>query len=252
MRCETVHSQLTVYITLICTSGVLNLYLSSYVFLKRHHYTNIASLFILYSASISIYCFASAFGLMATTLEQIKLWTIIIYIGMPFSAPLGLLFIMKYLGMNIMKKRYHVLLLIPVVTFVMVVTNDFHHLYYRILAVDPILGAPFIHQEIGLWYIVHGLFTFSCMFVAFLLVISRWKETAKMYRPQLIALLCGQLVPMLTAFVYLIGLTPPGVDPVPMVLWLSSLLYVGQLTPPGCSQLCRLQKIRFSIVSMMG
>ncbi len=35
----------------------------------------------------------------------------------------------------------------------------------------------------------------------------------------------GQFVPMLTAFIYLIGVTPEGVDFVPMVLWLSSVLY---------------------------
>lgn len=35
---------------------------------------------------------------------------------------------------------------------------------------------------------------------------------------------------MATAFLYLIGLTPEGVDPVPMVLWLSSLLYLWSIS----------------------
>lgn len=43
-----------------------------YVFIKRHKYTTIAISFILYTAAIAIYCFASAFGLVAVTLEQIK------------------------------------------------------------------------------------------------------------------------------------------------------------------------------------
>lgn len=223
------NSQLTAYITLICTSGVLNVYLCSYVIVKRHHYTNIANFFNLYTVSITIYCFASAFGLMATAIEQIKLWTIIQYVGMPFSPPLGLLFIMQYLGMKITKKRCMALFIIPFVSLVMVATNDFHHLHYRVFEVDQSLGAPYIHQEIGIWYMIHGVFTFACMFVAFLLVLSHWKETAKIYRPQLISLFCGQLVPMLTAFVYLLGLTPPGIDPVPMVLWLSSLLYLWSI-----------------------
>ncbi|MBV7504390.1 diguanylate cyclase [Bacillus sp. sid0103] len=223
------NSQLTAYITLVCTSGVLNLYLCLNVFVKRHHYTNIARFFIVYTASITIYCFASAFGLMATTLEQIKLWTIFQYVGMPFSPPLGLLFIMQYLGINITKKRCMALLFIPFVSLIMVATNDFHHFHYRVFEVDPVLGFPFIHQEIGIWYMIHGVFIFSCMFVAFLLVLSRWRETAKVYRPQIISLLFGQLVPMLTAFLYLIGVTPPGIDPVPMVLWLSSLLYLWSI-----------------------
>lgn len=223
-------SQLTPYITLMCTSGVLNMYLCFYVFLKRHNYTNIASFFVMYTAAIAIYCFAAALGLLATTLEEMKFWTIIQYIGLPASSPLGLLFIMHYLGIKITKTKIAALLAIPFVSLVMVATNDWHHLHYRVFEIDPVLGVPFIHQEIGMWYTLHGVFTFGCMFVAFLLLISRWKETAETYRLQLIALLFGQLVPMLTAFLYLIGATPPGIDPVPMVLWLSSLLYLWAIS----------------------
>jgi diguanylate cyclase (GGDEF)-like protein len=221
-----VNSQLTAYITLICTSGVLNLYLCANVFLKRHRYKNIAHFFILYTSSITLYCFASAFGLTATTLQQMKIWTIIQYIGMPISSPLGLLFIMHYLGMKITKKKLIGILTIPVISFVMVATNDIHHLHYKVLKIDPVLGAPFFYQEIGIWYAIHGIYTFGCMFVAFFLILSHWRDTDNVFRSQLVTLMFGQLVPMLTAFLYLIGFTPEGIDPVPMVLWLSSLLYL--------------------------
>jgi diguanylate cyclase (GGDEF)-like protein/PAS domain S-box-containing protein len=220
------NSQLTAFITLICTSGVLNLYLCANVFLKRHRYKNIAQFFILYSLSITIYCFSSAFGLTSTNLEQMKIWTIIQYVGMPISAPLGLLFIMYYLGMKITKKKLLAILTIPIISFVMVATNDFHHLHYKVFKIDPFLGAPYIHLEIGIWYAIHGIYTFGSMFVAFFLILSHWRDTAKAYRLQLVALLFGQFVPMLTAFLYLIGVTPKGIDPVPMVLWLTSLLYL--------------------------
>ncbi|SDM44893.1 histidine kinase N-terminal 7TM domain-containing diguanylate cyclase [Sediminibacillus halophilus] len=223
------HSPLTAFITLVCTSGVLNLYLCLYVFLKRHNYRHIANYFILYSASITIYCFAYAFGLMATSLGEVKFWTAAQYVGLPFSSPLGLLFVMKYLGMKITKKSLAALLVLPFISLLMVSTNDFHHFHYRIFDIDPVQGIPYIYQEVGVWYMIHGIFTFACMFVAFLLVLSRWKETARVYRPQLFAVMCGQLVPMVTAFFYLTGFTPPGIDPVPMVLWLSSLLYLWSI-----------------------
>ncbi|MGG0717458.1 histidine kinase N-terminal 7TM domain-containing protein [Robertmurraya massiliosenegalensis] len=224
-----VNSELTAFVTLASTSGVLNLFLCLYVFLKRQHYTKIAHFFIVYTATITIYCFASAFGLMSTTLEQIKFWTIIQYIGMPSSTALGLLFVMQYLGMNVTTKKYIALLTIPFITLGMVMTNDWHHLHYRVFEVEPNLGIPYIHQEIGIWYVIHGIYIFSCMFVAFFLVLSRWKETSKSYRPQMLAIAFGQFVPIVTAFLYLVGFTPPGVDPVPMVLWLSSLLYLWSI-----------------------
>lgn len=200
------------------------------VFFKRHRYTKIAKIFILYTIFISIYCLGSAFGLMATTMESIKFWTVVQYMGLPFSPPMGLIFTMKYLGYKASGKKVLSLFILPVASLIMVATNDFHHLYYRVYEVDPLLGAPFVHQEIGFWYMIQGVFTFACMFTSLLLTIARWRETAKVYRPQLFALLCGQLFPIVTAFVYLNGLTPPGVDPVPMILWVSSGFYMWSIS----------------------
>ncbi len=218
-------SQLTAYIALICTSGVMNLFLSIHAFSKRHHYSTVLWFFLFNSFVTALYCFAAAFGLLSTTLDQVKVWTVFQYIGIAFAPPAGLLFVIAYLGINITKRMIAALLTIPAITVLMVATNDFHHLHYRVFEIDSAMGAPFVQQEIGTWYTIHGIFIFGCMFAAFLLAISRWKDTAKMYRPQLFSLICGQFVPMFTAFLYLVGLTPPGIDPVPMVLWLSSLLY---------------------------
>lgn len=224
-----VNSQLTAYIALICTSGVLNLYLCVYVFGKRHNYTNILNFFILSTSVITIYCFASAFGLMSTTLEEMKFWTVIQYVGIPFAPPLGLIFALQYVGIPITKKQAISLLTLPFITLLMVATNDLHHLHYRVYEFHPQLGAPYMLQEMGICYVVHGAYIFGCMFFAFFIVLRKWKDTAKTYRPQLIALMFGQLVPMLTAFIYLLGLTPTGVDPVPMVLWMTSLLYLWSI-----------------------
>lgn len=220
------NSQLTAFVTLACTSGVFSLFLCFYVIVKRHLFTDIANRYIWNAIAGAIYSFGSAFGLLATSLEQIKFWTVVLYIGMSAAPPLGLLFVMHYLGFRIKRKHVVSLLIIPFISLVLVATNDWHHLHYRIFELDPIRGAPYIHLEIGVWYAVHGVYTFSCMFVAFMLILFRWKETDKAYRPQLIALMFGQLVPMVTAFAYLIGMTPTGIDPVPVVLWLTSIMYL--------------------------
>ena len=198
--------------------------------MKRQQFTNIKNVFAIYCLSIAIYCFSAAFGLTASNLQEIKFWTIIQYIGMPISSPLGLLFIMQYLGVKVSKKQVILFLAIPLISLIMVATNDLHHLHYKLFMIHPTLGAPFSTIEIGIWYIVHGMFTFGCMLAAFLLLIFRWKETAKLYRSQIIALMIGQLVPMVTAFIYLIGITPAGFDPVPMVLWITTILYLWSIS----------------------
>lgn len=222
-------TQITAYISIICTAGVLNLFLCIYAFLKRHTYSNIVYFFIAYVATLTLYCFSSAAGLLATNLTEIKFWIGIQYIGIALSPALGLLFVLKYFGFHISKAIITAVLMIPSITILMVVTNDLHHLHYRVIEVDPLLGAPFTYQEEGFWYMIHGVFIFSCMLAAFLLACSRWKETNEVYRPQLMTLIIGQLIPIVTAFLYLIDVTPQGVDPVPMVLWITSALYLWSI-----------------------
>ncbi|MEC1178375.1 diguanylate cyclase [Metasolibacillus meyeri] len=220
------HSQITTIVTIFMTAGVLNLYLSLHVLIKRHHYTKIIYLFMVYTALIAVYCFAAGFGLLATSLDEVKVWTFFQYFGIAVTPSLGLLLIVQYLGFHITKKVFMAVLAIPIITMFMVATNDFHHLHYKVFEFDATLGKPYIHQEIGIWYSVHGAFIFASMLIAFFLLLFRWKETDKIYRPQLIALMGSQLIPMTAALVYSLGLTPKGFDPVPAVLVVSSSLFL--------------------------
>ena len=79
---------------------------------------------------------------------------------------------------------------------------------------------------IGDWYIVHGAFTSGCLFAGVVLLSSQWKRTKKAYRKQLITLICGQFIPLISALIYLMGLTPGGLDPVPFVICITSSLYI--------------------------
>lgn len=218
-------SSLTAYIALVSVSGVLNLFLCLYAYSRRKHLRG-SSIFILYTFAITIYCFAYAIALTSSSMEQMLFWTTIQYIGMPAASPLGLLIVLQFLGVEWNRKKKAALFIIPSISFLLVATNEFHHLFYKSMNVREGMSLPFVDIEIGLWYVVHGIFTFSCMFYAFLSLLIKWRETLRSYRLQLLVLLFGQLVPMTTAFLYLIGATPAGIDPVPLVIWLTSALYI--------------------------
>ncbi|GAA5416109.1 hypothetical protein Pryu01_01141 [Paraliobacillus ryukyuensis] len=220
------NTNITAFVSLISISAVLNLFLAIYVVKKKSYYRSIATTFSMYIGSITIYCLAAAFGLLSTSIEQLKLWTTIQYIGIAFAPILGLFFVMQYLGRKVNRKRYLIFLVIPIITLLLVATNDLHHLYYRVYEAHPYLGLPYIQLEIGIGYVIHGIYTFSCMLAGLYVILANWKETSATYRPQLVALIIGQLIPMVAAFIYLLVGTAPGIDPVPMVLWISSLLYL--------------------------
>jgi len=218
-------SELTAMITLVSTSGVLTLFLCIYAVWKRKDMPG-SHTFIPYMISLVAYIFGYAFQLTSDTLEAIMRWTVVQYLGIAPAPVLGLLFIMHYLGIRLSPRVQTAMLVIPLITILMVATNDYHHLYYK--SIHLVQGAPFltVDFEIGQWYIVHGIYTFSSMLAAFVLLVRRWNMTIGNFRKQLATLIVGQLLPIVAAFVYLIGLIPYGMDPVPLVLCFTSALYI--------------------------
>ncbi|WP_239069393.1 hypothetical protein [Lysinibacillus sphaericus] len=75
---------------------------------------------------------------------------------------------------------------------------------------------------------------FPACWLVLLLVLTHWKETARSYRPPLIALMCGQLIPIITAFVYFLDFSP-----------------FGLFIPHAYLEECRLLRMLYFIVSMM-
>ena len=217
-------STLTTYITLVVISGVLNLFLGIYVYLKRHLYSNLYILFILNMAAKTIYCFGYAFSLTSSTLAQIRFWSVVQYCGMPFAPALGVLFVLKYLGYKIKKWHVATLMAFPALALLANATNEFHHLHYKVYKVHETLGAPYNYIEVGPSYIVMGTFILVCFIISLLLLFSRLNDAGKSYRTQIWSLIMAHLIPMVTSFLYLIGVTPPGIDPVPMVVGITSIL----------------------------
>ncbi|BBI30911.1 histidine kinase N-terminal 7TM domain-containing diguanylate cyclase [Cohnella abietis] len=218
-------SQTTMYITLVGLSGAFNLFFCYYVFSRRSEIPAYRT-YILYTLVLSIYSFGYAFELASDTIEQVKVWTRIEYIGIATFAPLGLVIIHQYLGREISGFIKIPLFFIPAITFIMVITSDYHDLFYKVFEFKEGVSPHILYIEIGKWYIVQDTYMFCCTVAGILLLLSRWKQTQRAYRLQLITLICGLLIPMIAGFSYRFGVTPTGLDPVPISLCITSALYI--------------------------
>lgn len=218
-------SDLTPYISLITTSGVLNSFLCLYVLLKRKEFPE-ARLLVWWTALQSVYIFAFAFELASDTLEQIMRWGVAEYIGIAFAPVVGLLLILRYIDRRIPPIAAKAMFVIPVITLLLVATNDSHHIFYKDVYLRSDTATPMVDIVVGEWYIVHGAYTFGCLLAGVILLLWQWMSTKRAFRAQLLTLLCGQSLPMIGAFLYLIGATPYGMDPVPFILSITSALYI--------------------------
>lgn len=214
------------YIVIICISGVLSTLLAIYAFIKRNVFSG-SKLFILMSCFSAIYIFGHALELTSRSLDEISFWLKFQYAGLPFIAPTSLILILQFAGMDrfIKPKIMIPLFLIPSITFFMSATNDFHYLFYRSIYLRPNETAPLADMTAGPWYLVHGSYTFATLVLGAFILVWYWVQTSTTYWKQILTLLLGQIIPMTASFLYLIGLSPNGMDPVPMVMCLTSALY---------------------------
>ncbi|MFD2330753.1 histidine kinase N-terminal 7TM domain-containing protein [Cohnella sp. GCM10020058] len=220
-------------LTLIITAGVINLLMGIYALSGRSKVSMVKT-FVAFSLLASVYTFGSALELSAGSLEEIKLWIKVQYLGLPFLPPLNLLLVMYFLGMEKFLKRPLRIgfFVIPVITLVLVLTNGLHHLYYRDIVLRPDTLTPKADLIAGPWYLIAGAYTFGCMIGGAALLIVQWRRK-KAYRFQLVTLLIGLLLPLLGDFFYLGGLTPDGVDPIPVIMTLTSAFYMWALASRG-------------------
>lgn len=223
----TMNSPISQYIIIVIISGVLSVLLAIYAYYNKTKFTGM-KVFMWSTILTAVYTFAFAFELASESLSEIRFWLNIEYIGMPFIAPCSLLLVMHYVGLekfNTPKQAWG-LFVIPAITLLMVTTNDYHHLFYKTLYLRPHVPTPMVDVMPGLWYYIHGSYTSGSMFASLFILASYWRKTKSTYRKQMITMAIGISLPMLGALLYVLGLTPLGMDPVPILMCVTSGLYV--------------------------
>lgn len=215
------------YIVIVAISGVLSVLLALIAYYKKTDFAGTRA-FILSSSASAVYTFGFALELSGKTLPQMFFWIKAEYLGMPFIAPASLLMVMHFVGLErlIKRKLLTFLFSIPALTTLMVWTNEYHHLFYASIRLQKDVPSPLVDVTMGPWYIVHGSFTFGCLLAAICLMVWQWNRMKRVYRRQMVTMIIGLSLPTLGSFLYLMGATPYGMDPVPVILSLTSALYI--------------------------
>ncbi|KWX80604.1 hypothetical protein AMQ83_35455, partial [Paenibacillus riograndensis] len=227
-------SMISNYIVIVSISGVLSALLALFAYYKKTDFAGTRA-FILSSLTSAIYTFGFALELSGSTMPEISFWIKVEYLGMPFIAPSSLLMIMYFVGLErlIRKGLVTALYAIPFISVLLVWTNDYHHLFYQSMYFREGAPTPLIDVVMGPWYIVQGSLTFGCMLAGMCLILWQWNRMKRVYRRQLFTIFIGQFLPALGAFLYLMDVTPYGMDPVPVIMSITSTLYIWAILSRG-------------------
>ncbi len=159
-----------------------------------------------------------ALELKSQSLELVLLLIRIEYIGIAFLPAFWILIVRDYEGGSRFKLPAPMFFVIPAITFVLVLLQDKHSLFYINPTIRVINGMTILAFERGPWYFVSiAYLELALVFGTFVFI--KGAVTQKIYRRrQALCFLAGSLLPWVGNILYLLNLTPNGIDFSPVLL----------------------------------
>lgn len=138
-------------------------------------------------------------------------WIKLEYIGISFAPATWLWFCLQYVGFERWNKTkvFYSIFLIPILTFSLVLTNDWHHFHYAKTSLDlETASFPLLVIKAGPWYFVHVGYFYLALLLGNLLLFSRFKDKDTFFRKQTYLLISAGTIPWMINMTYMLGLGP--------------------------------------------
>lgn len=197
-----------VFLILVATALVTRL---AYYAWKRRPATG-STLFTLLMLAMAQWSLAYTLEITSTNLAAKLIWAKIQFLGVAILPVAWLIFVLEYSGKEsrITRRNLVLLILIPLSTFLLAITNEAHGWIWRQTTLDLSSNAfPELQVEYGFWFWIHTSFSYLCLTVAAFILLSSWRrEVAALYRWQTVALLFGLILPWVGNVLFVSGASP--------------------------------------------
>lgn len=198
--------------------------------------------FFILIAGLAWWSLSTTMEYLSPDLAEKMFWMKMTYFGI-VTIPVGwLAFNLKYVDKpRFLKTQYFlVLTILPLITLIMVWTNDIHHLMWKEIWLDTTLSFPVDAVTHGLWFWIFAVYSYSLILAGVICLIISFQRSSGMYRKQSGILLLATFAPWLGNFLYLVGIKPFDIiDPTPLSFaitgiafyWGMSRLHLLEVTP---------------------
>lgn len=188
---------LPVIIVLMTMVGLV--FMGVYVLTMKHK--SIMTYLIAFSIlQIIIWDFAVIMAGFSENLQMVLFWDNLTYLGSSFVA-VSLAFIAIAFGSNGtgLTKKHFLLYIIPVLTQIILWTNDYHHLFY-------VYFNPLTRELIpGLYFYVHAIYSYLTMFYGFLALSYYAVRNSGIFSVQTVLIMIGSFIPAVVNVCYTLG-----------------------------------------------
>lgn len=196
------------YSIILIFCGVVTFVFSYNLFEKKGEAVRLFGYMMLSNA---IWSLGYGLELASNTLEQMKFFVNIQYLGITTLPMNWFLFCLQLSGKDCWykkKKNMATLLAISIVTIILVCTNDHHHLQYLNLAIDHSGPFPMLVVTPGIWYRIFTAYFYILLALGSYLIWVKFKKAEPIYKRQNYTILFAALIPWIANLAYLMGFRP--------------------------------------------
>lgn len=211
------------YSSILILCGLVTFYMCYQIFRR---YEIVVRWFGFMMLGIAIWALSYGFELSSYTLEEMLFWIKIEYLGISFIPAFWLLFISRFTGRDkwLSTTNFILLMKIPVITLLLVWTNNYHHLHYKSVSVDRTGDFPLLSIQTGPWYIVHTIYFYLLLLWGVYLLIDKFRKSDPVFKKQNLSVLIAAFIPWVANVAYLMGFRPMGhVDSTPFAFIITAL-----------------------------
>ncbi|HLW21037.1 MAG TPA: histidine kinase N-terminal 7TM domain-containing protein [Cyclobacteriaceae bacterium] len=218
---------LNVYAIILLISGTVAGAFSFYIFYRLGGKVKWFAVTLL---NVSVWVFFYGLELTSISLSSMYFWIKVEYLGIVFTSVTWLLFSLKYTDKDkLLNHKWFIvaLLLIPALTYLLVLTNEWHHLYYRSLHLSNEGPFPLLAIQKGPWYYIHSCYFYLSILTGNYILFANSRRADLAYKNQTYLLLASTSIPLIVNVLYLIGFRIQGhIDPTPFA-FIGSFLFTG-------------------------
>ncbi len=138
------------------------------------------------------------------------LWAKITYIFIATTPLAWLAFALRYAGLEswLVWRRFALLMIVPILTAILALTNDWHMFLWRGYHYLPAGSLLAFKIDRGPWFYVHLLYSYGLTLTGAVLILNKYVRSVSLYQKQSIWLAVGALTPILANVIYVSNIIP--------------------------------------------
>ncbi|MCK4388014.1 MAG: PAS domain S-box protein, partial [Dehalococcoidia bacterium] len=155
-------------------------------------------------------------------------WIKMTYFGITTIPVTWLIFTLRYTNREkwLTRRNIAILAILPVVTLVMVWTNNIHHLMWKDIWLDTSLSLTIDVVTHNAWFWVYAIYAYSLLLLGTMCLFTTFLHSTGIYRKQVGAMLFAALVPWVANFLFIGGIEPFSVvDPTPLAFAITGVIF---------------------------